>query len=700
MTLQEALQRREYARQHLGAVLSALSTARDSTTYNHYLNQIRQLIEYDPGYFESHFQLGAAYQMAGAVDHAQHEFETAIRCDPAVGGNSANAYRVYAFLTDRALRSGQGMEALKWGSRFLVAYPLSPESASMAHQMSAIAQCPVTWFQYYQMGCQYQQAGQHQEACTYFSYSSQQYHAMACTYVSSAQSLRALGHYAEAIKALDYSLTLDQNPHVMAELGMLHGLMKFPHMEERHLKRALEIAPGDPFVQFRMGLNLLTRSERREASEYLQRAMETSPDAAWAGEASNALAQITAQSFDGMPQWLELPIEWVRWELKDEGISVPMPSQTAKLPGKDANDLLIYVDRPSRPSLWFRLRRLQSPPTIEIDSFCRVREAYEVRKTPGIVIETRQRTVVSGYDAEIWEMLNPQTAEHTMMALVFRAHEVYELRGRSPGDAWRCTRRVFQHVIENSRIANDAEKYQTLKFRYQKVVERDPQNLTALEGLAEASLAMGQSAEAVALYNKLLKIKPNHPPAIRGLAQCQFTEEDYDGSIRTLEALAQNKPELETWLMLADAYTARGKTDRALRAVNAALQLSQKDAKLHLRAAHLNEEMKKLREAEQEFQTALNLAPDEVAGRIDLGFLYRKQKRFDDAISVFKQALRLDPGHLNASLLLAICYTEGNYLDSAEKLFKEILMANKGLDAAREGLREVENRRKSTRSRG
>ncbi|MBK9175975.1 MAG: tetratricopeptide repeat protein [Flavobacteriales bacterium] len=79
-----------------------------------------------------------------------------------------------------------------------------------------------------------------------------------------------------------------------------------------------------------------------------------------------------------------------------------------------------------------------------------------------------------------------------------------------------------------------------------------------------------------------------------------------------------------------------------------AIALDEKSPQYRIRLGDLQFKQIRLPDAEQRFQEAINLAPDETAARSKLSELYLAQNRFKEAMSVANEALRLDP--LNGSI--------------------------------------------------
>src|SRR5579863_2958469 len=72
------------------------------------------------------------------------------------------------------------------------------------------------------------------------------------------------------------------------------------------------------------------------------------------------------------------------------------------------------------------------------------------------------------------------------------------------------------------------------------------------------------------------------------------------------------------------------------------------DADAHNRLGNTYAAQKRYAEAEQEYQRALQLAPNSALYHCNLGELYYAQQRYVEAEEEFKQAIEIDPNHARA----------------------------------------------------
>jgi tetratricopeptide (TPR) repeat protein len=94
-------------------------------------------------------------------------------------------------------------------------------------------------------------------------------------------------------------------------------------------------------------------------------------------------------------------------------------------------------------------------------------------------------------------------------------------------------------------------------------------------------------------------------------------------------------------------------------------------------------------------QEQVRLYPDNAGVHLILGDLYEKQGRIDDAIASFKEAVRINPNNANMRIVLGHAYINVHKYGDAIAAYKEALRINPNLDAVRESLIVLEQKKKS-----
>lgn len=104
--------------------------------------------------------------------------------------------------------------------------------------------------------------------------------------------------------------------------------------------------------------------------------------------------------------------------------------------------------------------------------------------------------------------------------------------------------------------ANQQEQLQTLADGYAEVVEREPENLVALQGLMQARLQLGQLQEAIAPMAKLSELDPDNLQLAVLVGRARLEAGETDAAIAHLTSLQDQHPEnANIAALLGQAYT-------------------------------------------------------------------------------------------------------------------------------------------------
>ncbi len=146
--------------------------------------------------------------------------------------------------------------------------------------------------------------------------------------------------------------------------------------------------------------------------------------------------------------------------------------------------------------------------------------------------------------------------------------------------------------------------------RYQQVLEQEPDNETALQGLTGDLLQLGRLPEAIAPLQHLVALQPERVDLALELGQLQLQTDKSDEGLRTLKAVY-------------DAHPTR--TDVLATLVNAEISVGKANAAI------------------ARLETKLNRGDRLVETSLLLAKAYRAGDRFDDAIAVYDRLLKSDP---------------------------------------------------------
>ncbi|NEO83886.1 MAG: tetratricopeptide repeat protein [Spirulina sp. SIO3F2] len=96
---------------------------------------------------------------------------------------------------------------------------------------------------------------------------------------------------------------------------------------------------------------------------------------------------------------------------------------------------------------------------------------------------------------------------------------------------------------------------------YAAVLEREPENLTALQGLVQARVEMGKLEEALEPLKTLQSIDPENPQVLQAIAAISIQLQQFPEAVESLEQLTELQPdnaELQTQLEALKTFVETG----------------------------------------------------------------------------------------------------------------------------------------------
>ncbi|WP_413164397.1 tetratricopeptide repeat protein [Capilliphycus salinus ALCB114379] len=186
---------------------------------------------------------------------------------------------------------------------------------------------------------------------------------------------------------------------------------------------------------------------------------------------------------------------------------------------------------------------------------------------------------------------------------------------------------------------------------YELVLQREPDNETALRGFLEANLeliSMGQG-EVGAVVEPLQKLSQMYPEKFEYsilLAQSQQYTGDLEGAAQTYRKILTQQP---------------GQIQALQGLVNLLLAQKRPEAAIGL----LQDTIKAAPQANQAQPGSI----DETSVQLILGQVYAEQKRYDEAIAIYDEAIRNNQEDFRPVLAKALVLKDQGNLEEAEPLF-------------------------------
>ncbi|MBL1174098.1 tetratricopeptide repeat protein [Pantanalinema sp. GBBB05] len=197
--------------------------------------------------------------------------------------------------------------------------------------------------------------------------------------------------------------------------------------------------------------------------------------------------------------------------------------------------------------------------------------------------------------------------------------------------------------------ASSAPKKEELEAQvkgYELVLQREPDNLTALRGLLEARLALGDIKGATEPLEKLAKLNPNETYYAVLLAQAKQQLQDPEGAAQVYRnILATKKGDLNALVGLVGLLQKQNRPEAAI----GLLQDTLKDAP----------------QANQIQAGSIDIPSVQVI----LGGVYADQKRYSEAIAIYDEAAKLDKQDFRPVLGKALALKAQGKPEEAKLLF-------------------------------
>jgi tetratricopeptide (TPR) repeat protein len=202
------------------------------------------------------------------------------------------------------------------------------------------------------------------------------------------------------------------------------------------------------------------------------------------------------------------------------------------------------------------------------------------------------------------------------------------------------------------------------------LVEREPDNATALHLLGVLAHQAGRNADAVLLIQRAIAQEPNNPEFHYNLGVALQLLDRFDEAAASYrESLRLHPGRAEAFNNLGHALLMRGRLEDALASVEQALRMRPDYAEAHHNRGEALRRLGRPADALADLLEAVRLRPDFVPAHVSLGRAFADQGRSEEAVSCFRQALQREPGHADAHNHLGLLFLRHGQLDAARDCF-------------------------------
>ena len=197
------------------------------------------------------------------------------------------------------------------------------------------------------------------------------------------------------------------------------------------------------------------------------------------------------------------------------------------------------------------------------------------------------------------------------------------------------------------------ERLASQALGYQLVIEREPENVNAWEGLLETRLQQGDLTAAIAPLERLAQLKPQKLEYTLLLAQTKEQIKDYEGAANLYRGMLQQYPwDVHILKGLTDLFLGQNRPTEAVNTVQNAI-----DQVLKAKTANPEE----------------NLNSQLIALQLLLAEVHLQQKQDDTAIALYDAISLANPTDFRPVLAKALVLQKQGQTDTAAPLFQQAL---------------------------
>ena len=235
-------------------------------------------------------------------------------------------------------------------------------------------------------------------------------------------------------------------------------------------------------------------------------------------------------------------------------------------------------------------------------------------------------------------------------------------------------RKALSLGMSSAKVSPDLGKTLLMQGKFQMVLdeikqisgEKESAEISSLRG--NAYLALGKGKEAKESFEQALKIKPDFPDALIGLARHSITEKNIDAATHFSEqAVTKNPQNAYALLFKGDLLRAQGKIEPALAVYDQVLKLQPDNNLAHINKAYLEIGTGKFDAAKADIDAARKSSPNNLITLYAQALLDFRQGKHGAALESLQKVLSAAPEHMPSVLLAGAVQLALGSLPQAEQ---------------------------------
>jgi len=231
--------------------------------------------------------------------------------------------------------------------------------------------------------------------------------------------------------------------------------------------------------------------------------------------------------------------------------------------------------------------------------------------------------------------------------------------------------------VDYSVFKNDELKQRCRSIQIEAIqnkIDLMPDKVLSYFYLADLYYVKNMLDETLAVYSKLLRIKPNEAQAHNNVGAALTRQGRFDEAITHFTEALQVRPKFaEAHNNLAYALACQGKFDEAITHYTESLRIDPNNANAHSNLGGALARQGGPNEAITHCTEALRIKPDFADAHSNLGYALARQGKLDEAITHYTEALWIKPKFADAHSNLAVVLARQGKFDEAIKHFTEAI---------------------------
>ncbi len=244
-----------------------------------------------------------------------------------------------------------------------------------------------------------------------------------------------------------------------------------------------------------------------------------------------------------------------------------------------------------------------------------------------------------------------------------------------------------QYVADSYR---QMQRWESALSEYEKLIARNPANVSALLNIGWVLMNMDQLDRAKATFERALELHPGHAYAITSLGDIHFIEGQYgEAARRYREVLLERPTHLKSVIGLAKIFEQQGMRREAKVSYKLATELAPRDLDTRLALGWLQFADREYEDALETLEEAGKINPQMAELNLYRGDIYFSLGRIEEAEEQYRQGIAKAPGAPQGYHGLGLIAKGRGDVDEARRFFEEALRRNPSFSASQAELERL-----------